>query len=925
MKKLFLMLFALWCIGFLAGKVDLNTATLSELKQLPITEAQARDIYEYRTFVKILDNIYDLRDIPSIDQRTLNKLKPLVVVSLYTQTDEAAARREEIRYLIERLDGNEGASEGMADVWQDFLMTPQNVNRMHFDDFISLPNVSAIDAVAVLKRVARGDTIAETRDLRNTMGISYYGYSNLRNYVYFREPPVKNRLMFDAQMQYYTRPYEEGQYDMLHEAFVPKTFGNSWVIVPHDKRISYWGYFNVDQVQPDMMAKLRMRYGNNFKAGIMNYSPKATPGLLFSDADFGSDRDYLTTTKYYAGYENTRLPKMGNTALKLYLGHYRATYGEGLVMENTDYYSGRKTGFGFSKRIMGITPDLSRTQEYALRGAAIELKNPKFGISFFVSDDEKDAMAYVNEDGSYVLRDNFGNDVFIDDDGAQYYLKNGVRMYSYDDGSVVKTDKRKLFSYVNPTLPYDNDTLIEAEQWFNENLNCTPPTGISYVPFAMPYINLATRKDAMREKLWGTHLQVSPFIGTRLGFTTYTALYDNAHLVVPDFNNLLPQVIRDSYYYTKLNKGINSEISNMYSTQTDDYSRNYRRVIGFDGGTVLGHIALQGEYAELSVRGEDHKLGDDPSAWLASAHSQFENLYFLTIIRNYDVDFENPYSNSFSEHERFDDTILEKNIYALTNPALSDLYQNSNQSAPEKGVYFETRYKFNNYFTIGRSYLDLWERLSDGRRSARFQSELEFRPLYQLAMRMRYKNQVNRYDDLAERGVSKTNEYTVAVRTFLSNRDFLELEYRYNTVLSPPYTSLTNPAQPGNNTMAAAMTLMTGDYIAVNYTHNFSDNLKVQGSFNFWYGHGISHWDWEDMEIDFMGEKGAKAWIAISSRISENMYMNIKFRNKTYQNKELRIRQNNDPNHSNLADQLTYFERVEHSENTIRLSLDYRF
>ncbi|MCB5261278.1 MAG: helix-hairpin-helix domain-containing protein, partial [Candidatus Cloacimonetes bacterium] len=633
MKKLFLVLFALWCIGFLAAKVDLNTASLSELKQLPISEAQARDIYEYRTFVKILENIYDLRDIPSIDQRTLNILKPLVVVSLYTQTDEAALRREEIRGLIERLDSNEGASEGMADVWQDFLMTPQNVNRMHFDDFISLPNVSAVDAVAVLKRVARGDTIADTRDLRNTMGISYYGYSNLRNYVYFREPPVKNRLMFDASAEYFTRPYEEGQYDMLHEIFVPEDYGNSWINITQNKRNSYWGYYNVGQVQPDMMAKLRMRYGNNFKAGIMSYSPKSSTGLLFSEADYGTDRDVINTTKYYAGYENTRLPKTDNTSLKLYLGHYRATYGEGLVMENTDYYSARKTGFGFSKRIMGISPDLSRTQEYALRGAAIEIKNPKFGAAFFVSDDEKDAMAYVNPDGSYVLRDNYGNDVFIDEDGAQYYLKNAVRIYTYEDGSVVNTDKRKLFSYVTPTLPYDNDSLLEAEQWFNEILSPTPPQGQDYQGWAMPYINLATRRDALREKLWGTHLQVSPFIGTKLGFTTYTALYDNAHLVVPGFHELLPMVIRDSYYYTKLTKALNSEISNMYSTQTDNYSRDYRRVIGFDAGTVLGHIALQGEYAELSVNGEDHKLGDDPSAWLASAHSQFENLYFLTLIR----------------------------------------------------------------------------------------------------------------------------------------------------------------------------------------------------------------------------------------------------------------------------------------------------
>ncbi|MDD4559800.1 MAG: helix-hairpin-helix domain-containing protein [Candidatus Cloacimonadaceae bacterium] len=921
MKKLFLMFLALIFIGLLSAKVDLNTAGMSELKQLPISEAQARDIYEYRTFVKIFDSIYDLREIPSIDQRTMNKLKPLVVVSVYTETDDVTLRREEISDLIERLDSNEGASEGMADVWEDYLMTPQNVNRMHFNDFVSLPNVSAVDAAAILKRVARGDTIADTRDLRGTMGLSYYGYTNLRNYVYFKEPPVKNRLMFDAQIQYYTRYFEEGQYDMLHEPFLPSDYGNNWLTIPQDKRKTYWGYFELDQVHPDITAKLRMRYGNNLKMGIMNYSPKAHDGWQYMDSE-----DFWNSSKYYAGYENTKIPWLDNTSLKMYLGHYRATYGEGLTMENTDFYSSRKTGFGFSKRIMGITPDLSKASQYALRGAAVELANPYFNASFFVSDDDKDGLAYINEDGSYVMRDEYGNDVFRDSDGKQYFMDGATARYTYDDGSAVSADKNKFFSYITPSLPYDNDTMMEAEAYMNSSLypEVIPP-GSAYIPYQMQYINLAARKDAIREKLWGTHLELSPIIGTRLGFTTYTALYEDAHFVVPGFNDLKNILLRDSYNIPKIEKAMNAEISNLYGTQTDRYSRDYRRVIGFDGGTVLGNTAIQGEYAEMSKYGEDTKLGDDPKAYLISSHTQFENLYFITLYRNYDIGFDNPYSNSFSEHERFNDTILEKNIYALSNPLISDMYQNSNQSQPEKGLYFETRYKFNRYFTVGRSYLDLWERLADGRRSARFQSELEFRPLYQLAMRLRYKNQVNRYDDTAERGVSKTNEYTVAIRTFLSNRDFLELEYRYNTVLSPPYTSLTYPAQPGNNTMAAAQTLMTGDYIGVNYTHNFTPSVKLQGSFLYWYGHGISHWDWEDMEIDFMGERGAKAWIAISSRISNNMYMNIKFRNKTYQDKEVRIRQFNNPADEALEGQLTYAERVEHSENTIRFSLDYRF
>ncbi|MDD4308954.1 MAG: helix-hairpin-helix domain-containing protein [Candidatus Cloacimonetes bacterium] len=927
MKKFLLMLLALGCMGFLAAKVDLNTATLQELMQLPISEEQARDIFEYREYKQIFNNIFELRDIPSIDQSTLLRLRPLVVVSLYVETDDVALRREEIRDLLERLDSNEGSAEGMADVWEDYLMTPQNVNRMQFDDLISLPNVSGVDAVAILRRTAQGDTIADTRDLRGSTGLSHYGYTNLRSYVYFKEPPVKDRLMWDAQLQYYTRYFEEGQYDMLHESFLRNDYGSTTVQVPHLKSLSYWGYYGLDKLDPDIMMKMRMRYGNNFKLGIMNYTAKGEPGLLTTNTE-----DFLKDSKFYAGYENSVMPGLNNSRLKVYLGNYRVTYGEGLVMENTDYYSARKTGFGFSKRILGITPDLSRTQEYSLKGGAVEYTTPMFGVSAFASQDEKDAIVYVNRDGTPVKRDDFGNDVFTNKDssseyfGRQYYInEDGDTVYNYENGNQVSADKIKVLNYTNPTLRYDTDSLMEAEAWFNSELD-------KGTPYATDYINLATRTDALNEKLLGTHLQVNPFIGTKLGFTTYTSYYDNAHFIVPGNDDLLKTLLRDSYYYTKLSKALNAEITSLYSTQNDSYSRDYRRIIGFDGQTVIGNTSVQGEYAELSVTGGDTKIGDDPKAYLVSSYTQFENLYFITILRNYDVGFDNPYSNSFSEHERFEDSILEKNIYALTNPTTADLYLNSNQSQPERGVYFETRYKFNNFFTVGRSYLDLWERLTDGRRTSRFQSELEFRPLFQVSLRLRYKNQVNRYDDDAERGVSKTNEYTMAARTFLSARDFLELEYRYNTVQSPPYTSLTNPAEIGENTMAAAMTLMTGDYIAANYTHNFNSSLKLQGSFLYWFGHGISHWDWEDMEIDFMGERGSKAWIAITSRISQNLYMNIKFKNKTYQDKELRVRLYNDPDYTDpnypnvtLVDDPVYFQRVEHSENTIRFSLDYRF
>jgi len=907
MKRWLIILICLFPLLLAAQLLDLNTATLTELRGLPITEKQAQDIYSYREYVSFFTSIFDLRNINSIDQPTLNRLRPLVMVSLYRETDDVTQRREEIMDMLDRYDSNEGASEGMADVWMDYLMTPQNINTMHFDDLISLPNVSAVDAVAILTRRARGDTIADMRDLRNTVGLSHYGYTNLRSFVYYKEPPVRNRLYIDAQLQYYTRYLEEGVYDMMKEAIIRNTGAtSSGIVAPNTRQYSYWGYFSMDEVNPDVITKLRLRYGNMYKAGWMYYKAKGETTPDFADIyggagviDLKDARQFWRDSKYYAGYENPTIPLLGNSSLKVYAGNYRATYGEGLVMENTDFYSARKTGYGFGKRIMGITPDLSRTQEYALRGAAMEYRNPYFGASFFVSSDKKDAIVYMERDSVEVSP------------GVYQYMKS-------THPQVDANGKYNVFSYVTSSIRFDNDELSAAETFFNTEL----PLGD---PYNVPYMNLVPRTDIMDEKLWGTHLQVTPLIGTKLGFTTYTALYDNVNFIVPSGNALRDLLVRDSYDYTKW-KYNDTEIAGLYSTRTSKYESDFRRVMGFDWMTVWGNTSFQGEYAELTVDGKDTKLGDDPKAVIASAYTQFENLYLLALYRNIDLDFDNPYSNAFGEHSRFDDTVFDKYIYTLTNPLLSDLWQQGSQAQPEKGVYFETRYKFNNYYTIGRSYLDIWERMSDHRRSARFQSELEFRPLYQLGLRARYKNQINRYDDFADRAVSKTNEYTLSVRTFLSNRDYLELEYRYNTVWGPPYTSLTNPADAAtsniSNTLAAASVLMNGDYIGVNYTHHFNKNLYLQGSFLYWYGHGISHWDWEDMEIDFMGNKGSKSWIAIHSRISQNMYMSLKFRNKSYQDVEFFLRRYNQPYPAN---QDNYFQRVEHSENTIRLQLDYRF
>lgn len=869
MKRL--LLFAvLAAFSFLwATRIDLNTASLDEIEKLPISKMQAKDIYEYRMYFAFYKSVYDLRNIPSIDQETLLKIKPLIETSLYTDLDDAELRREEIYYLLERIGSQEGTQEGFSDILEEYLMTPQNINKMSFYDVLNMPNVSPTDAASILNRTTANDTINDYRSLRSTNGLTYYAATNLKNYVYYKENESKHKLYINYSLRYEDKSYEDSKRENYREIFQEKSAGLREI------RSSYWGYLNMSQANPAVVNKLKFRYGDHYKAGIMNFNQRGEQ--LFTD---NTSSDNLKDSKYYASYEN-QFNLLGSTTLKAFLGNYRVTYGEGLVMENTDYYSSRKTGQGFTKRIIGITSDLSRTEEYALKGAALSLENRYGSFSFYYSKDKKDAVVYdLNGDGVVNSHD-----------------KNA-------DG------KYQVFSYITSTTRFENDDMEDAEAYFNQNLTNK--------------ITLSPRKDIMDETVIGGRFEFSPLIGTHLGFSTYQAIYDNADFVVYGADSIAALMVRDASNYEKWNLPC-SEIVNMYSTTTDKYKRDYRQIVGLDWSTIINNFVFSGEYAELTVDGQTGKLTDDPGALLINGLTQFNDFYFLTIYRDYDLGFDNPYSRGFSEHEKLDDTIIDKNAYTLTNPILEDLFTNSAQASAEKGVFFETRYKISKYFTLNRTYLDIWERKSDGRRSVRFQGDLEYRPIYSLAFRHRYKNQINRYDDYADRGVSKTTENISSVSFYLSNRDRLSLSYMYGQVWGPPYPYLTNDPDAhnsGDDTYAQSQTLMTGDFLEVDLTHNISELLKFRTAFGLWKCHGASIWDFEDTEIDFVGEQGLKYWVLMQDKIANNLYLSMKFRAKYYKTKELEVRT---WWNSEIENSEVYFRNVNKDDYAVRLQLDWRF
>ncbi|MEA1972470.1 MAG: helix-hairpin-helix domain-containing protein, partial [Candidatus Cloacimonadota bacterium] len=639
MKKIIIFSFIVLLFLPLFGlmKIDINKADLVELQQLPITPKQAHEIMEYRTYVSFFKSFYDLRNI--VDQKTLLKLKPLVIVSHHDDKDETAKRRKEVYYLIRRFGNEEGSQEGMTDVWEDYLLTPKNINKIFYSDLLSMPNMTPVGAAAIVIRKNKGEIIKDYRSLRHTLNLTHYEATNLKNFVSYKKGATPNRLYVDYQFRYNDSPYEEDVRDMFTESMIKEDDGGNSQS-PRIKSGTYWGYFDMDKPLFSSTNKLRLRYNNEYKAGILFHNSKGSPTVLDGEFNFGAD------SKIFAGYENF---VTDNIAIKGYLGNYRATFGEGLVMENTDVYSSRKTGFGFTKRITGIIGDMSSTQEYALRGGAFEFKTPFLNAVLFGSSDKKDGIVY----------DSNNNGVFDDDDN--------------------------LFSYVTMSRRFTNEELEDSEDFFtnyNENGFVSETS-----------IDMAPRRDAFNERIIGTHLEVTPFIGTHLGFTGYEAVYDRDFVVSPD--SLKYELTASDEDAEEKFKMMDSELNAMYSTKTEEYDRNFRRVLGFDWGTIIGNTAFQGEYARLIADKDANPFNKNPDALVLTSYSSFGNLYLLTLYRDYDLAFDNPYARGFSEHEKFDDTILDKNPHTLTNPLIADVYVNSAQAQAERGIYFETRYRFN--------------------------------------------------------------------------------------------------------------------------------------------------------------------------------------------------------------------------------------
>lgn len=782
--------------------LDLNNAAYEDILKLPVPQEVAERIYERITYQGPFNNIYELREVPGVDQQMLLRLKPLVRIEPYQELSEREERLNELYFRLDQWGGDEGSNQSLVDSWIERALDPANINEMRYDELVNLQNVSPVDAAAIVNYRNLIGQISSARDLRSAPYLSYYGYRNASNFISFSAPDTQKAWHGTWMVRMTNAPFmtEEAEINTSTQG-VGATEAVSGSIVANQ--------------YPDVYTRLIASYGKDLKLGLSHWHALGEP-VENVDLGFGS----VPRPKMYLGIENRQLGPL--TLRKLYVGNYNVAFGQGVVMENSDFFQPRKSGFGFRKRFLGLSGDNSRTREFTLNGVAAQFQYQKAHLFLFGSFDKRDAIL-----------------------NRQAVLYNGELVHPVNQ--LIVLDQR--FSYA----PDDVARQLDSLSW----------------------------RNAVKELTLGFHAAYDILPTTQLGITYYESAYDRplrpeiSEIVASE--NLGQITLPDNEIFAAYGGPVSDGESPFWGD-----AKSFRRVYGLDFQSVYENVSFQMEYAELDRAAGLGLFRQDRNPWafVGSVYVQYNSLNFLALYRNYQTGFDNPYQRSFSNYRRYKRTIFEDFFY-LQSDFYFQLYSNNPQPQAERGFYLNTRYQFNRKMTLTMEY-DNWVRNADDVPQFRLSGTLQFRPIFPVTISLRQKYQGREVLNSRSLEYFENAEFRGQMRLRLSRFNDLSLFYANSRVDFRPRPRLSFPADPTdpgqtyNDTNFGGIAALPGSAVGASYTHNFNEWLKVRG-FLGWYKGFL--WNFEDTEfIATNSERGAtRMWFSIYSRINNRMSMRVKY------------------------------------------------
>ncbi len=807
-------------------QIDLNRASLEELRTLPIPVEVADAIYDYRTYQEYFSSIYDLLKVKGMTPELLEDVSPMLFVTPVFEVEreemaEAERRAQERYYVVQRFLSEEGASEGLVDEYIDQLKEPKNVNRLSYYDLISYQNVSPVDAVAIINEKEMAGRIENQRQLRSASGLTYWGYRNLRDFVRYDDPRENEgpKVSGDYQFRIYNTPYLLDDLDVLNENIQTTLSASEAAALTPEQRANlrnvdlntYAGRLNLNTSNPYMTNKLRVHYGRNWTGAVITHRNLA-------------EKNWDETSKYFVSGDDFKPVETPLGKFQLHeavLGNYAVSFGQGLVMDATDFFMPRRTGYGYNVRSVGLRGDLSRSDEYTLKGGAVEATLGRVRGTAFYSRDDKDAI--LNPDGSF-------NSYITVVPRVSNELLEGIR----DD-------------IASGVLEGSRDTS-------------------DFLPM----------RDVMDEQVIGGNLKFEFRPGTYVGVTGVEMKYENNAFDTPYADRWNPSVETLFLQPDRRLDLRDSEIGARYNSLD---LGNYRRVWGAEGQTVFENVSFAAEYGKLETSTKDNAISrifaNGPEAFVANAYVQYENFNFLALYRDYDLGYDNPYNRAFSEDAKWEGTLMDGNPFRLRNPYWGLMAMGNPQAKAEQGWYFNTRYQFTRQFTLTGLEFDTWKRKADGADQKRLTVRAEYRPIFPLRFRIRHRissRHEQRPDDI--RNFSSWDS-RIEMRVYLSDYDRLDFLYSTSNVKFATRPRLNAPAQGGNtadNTVGSRG--IPARAVQAALSHNFNDYLSAKFSTEIYDGF---LYNFEDNEFVVVDGVGYRNWFLLRSRLSPNLSWRFKW------------------------------------------------
>ena len=764
MKYYFIM--ALFFSSLFSDKLDINNCNLEELSILPLSEDKVNEIYLFVNYEQI-QTIYDLLEINNIDISDVHLIRDLIQINSKEQSTGS--------YTSYSYDTDE-ANQSIVPHGNVNYRNSKNINFISYDQLSTLKSVSPIDVSAVLKQQNKGE-IKSSFELKNSPGLSRYGYKNLKYFYYNDQADDIPLTNFDFESFINTNP----------SIFQTEESGQT----------TYYGMDN-----PSTNYRMRLLHGN-FSIGHSRFNNTGDPQGVY-------------TNKLFISLEDLYIKSSHNFKIDyLILGNFKASFGQGLVMTSGDRWRSRDTGYKFSKRVNGISPDNQNSEGLTLNGIGFQMSNKFFRISLFKSEDTRDAV--INEDGSFTslifMRPRLGFGV---NNNSNFFYENMI------------------------------DALTEQTRGANIRISFNEGTNLGFTYY---------------QSLYDRELNPQILESITGGDPEYSG--DDYYLKKPESNSCDSEV--EAMYSS--------------SDNSDNWAdaKSSRRITGINFNTVIENISLQFEYARMnnqSTDGISFKFDDyKPSAFIANIFMQFNNLDIMLLHRDYDLHFDNPYQKSFSEYRRYKSSIFEDE-YWLEDPILTSLHSLNPQPQAEKGTYLESRYQFHKNFVLGLQW-DNWIRKADNAKYFRLLTKLEWRPLFNYRIYFRYKLQSRGSFSISHPSPYFIKEARIRLKLRLSNYSHLQIFYSWNSATFSPRPRLTGNPNPFINGMNIGNIGTPDESIGFDLKHNINTKLELYGGAV--YAHGFL-WYFDASEFSvFENEFGLiNMWLLIGYKFDEKISLSFR-------------------------------------------------